>query len=121
MACDRSAAFEFLYSSLLTLATKPKIFWQSERLLVKLQKIYTTNKASQIKTGPRVYDYTQAGSFNRVTPSAAYLSISSSSPSMKPASLRLRTGCCSLRMALASTWRTRSRVTLKIRPTSSRV
>jgi hypothetical protein len=41
--------------------------------------------------------------------------------SRKPSSLRARTGCCSLRMALASTWRTRSRVTLKILPTSSSV
>ena len=41
--------------------------------------------------------------------------------SRKPSSCRLRTGCCSLRTALASIWRTRSRVTLKIRPTSSRV
>ena len=43
------------------------------------------------------------------------------SRSKKPSSLRARTGCCSLRMALASTWRTRSRVTLKILPTSSSV
>ena len=35
--------------------------------------------------------------------------------------LPARTGCWSLRMALASIWRTRSRVTLKIRPTSSSV
>ena len=41
--------------------------------------------------------------------------------SRKPSSCRLRTGCWSLRTALASIWRTRSRVTLKIRPTSSRV
>ena len=41
--------------------------------------------------------------------------------SRKPSSCRLRTGCCSLRTALASIWRTRSRVTLKIRPTSSSV
>ena len=34
---------------------------------------------------------------------------------------RARTGCWSLRIAFASTWRTRSRVTLKIRPTSSSV
>lgn len=39
----------------------------------------------------------------------------------KPSSLRARTGCWSLRIALASTWRTRSRVTLKMRPTSSSV
>src|SRR5438067_1550725 len=43
------------------------------------------------------------------------------SPSRKPSSCRLRTGCCSLRTAFASIWRTRSRVTLKMRPTSSRV
>src|SRR5262245_11279926 len=42
-------------------------------------------------------------------------------PSRKPSSCRLRTGCCSLRTALASIWRTRSRVTLKMRPTSSSV
>jgi len=42
-------------------------------------------------------------------------------PLRKPSSLRARTGCWSLRMALASTCRTRSRVTLKIRPTSSSV
>ena len=41
--------------------------------------------------------------------------------SRKPSSFRARTGCCSLRMALASTCRTRSRVTLKILPTSSSV
>jgi len=34
---------------------------------------------------------------------------------------RLRTGCCSFATALASICRTRSRVTLKIRPTSSSV
>ena len=42
-------------------------------------------------------------------------------PSRNPSSIRLRTGCCSFRTALASICRTRSRVTLKIRPTSSRV
>src|SRR5205814_1283476 len=36
-------------------------------------------------------------------------------PSRKPSSCRLRTGCCSLRTALASICRTRSRVTLKMR------
>jgi len=41
--------------------------------------------------------------------------------SRKPSSLRARTGCWSFLMALASTCRTRSRVTLKILPTSSRV
>ena len=41
--------------------------------------------------------------------------------SRKPSSLRERTGCWSLRMALASTCLTRSRVTLKILPTSSSV
>jgi hypothetical protein len=41
--------------------------------------------------------------------------------SRNPSSFRDRTGCWSLRMALASTWRTRSRVTLKILPTSSSV
>ena len=41
--------------------------------------------------------------------------------SRKPSSCRLRTGCWSLRTALASIWRTRSRVTLKMRPTSSSV
>ena len=41
--------------------------------------------------------------------------------SRNPCSLRARTGCWSLRIALASTWRTRSRVTLKILPTSSSV
>ena len=45
----------------------------------------------------------------------------SSSPARKFARRRCRTGCCSLRMALLSTWRTRSRVTLKMRPTSSSV
>ena len=42
-------------------------------------------------------------------------------PSTNPRSLRLRTGCWSFLIALASTWRTRSRVTLKILPTSSSV
>ena len=41
--------------------------------------------------------------------------------SRNPANCPLRTGCWSLRTALASICRTRSRVTLKIRPTSSRV
>ena len=41
--------------------------------------------------------------------------------STNPASCWLRTGCCSLRTALASICLTLSRVTLKIRPTSSRV
>ncbi len=41
--------------------------------------------------------------------------------SKKPDSLRERTGCCSLRTALASICRTRSRVTEKILPTSSSV
>ncbi|GEM_PF-2576218 len=41
--------------------------------------------------------------------------------SRNPSSLRARTGCWSLRMAFASTCRTRSRVTLKIFPTSSSV
>ena len=41
--------------------------------------------------------------------------------SIKPSSFRARTGCWSLRIALASTCRTRSRVTLKILPTSSSV
>ena len=45
----------------------------------------------------------------------------SARPSTKPSSLRLRTGCWSLRMAFASICRTRSRVTLKILPTSSNV
>ena len=43
------------------------------------------------------------------------------STSRKPLSCLARTGCCSLRTALASICRTRSRVTLKMRPTSSRV
>ena len=42
-------------------------------------------------------------------------------PSRNPSSLLARTGCWSLRMAFASIWRTRSRVTLKTRPTSSSV
>jgi hypothetical protein len=42
-------------------------------------------------------------------------------PGKNPSSFRARTGCCNLRMAFASTCRTRSRVTLKIRPTSSSV
>jgi len=42
-------------------------------------------------------------------------------PGKKPSNFLARTGCCNLRIALASTWRTRSRVTLKIRPTSSSV
>jgi len=41
--------------------------------------------------------------------------------SMKPSSLRDRTGCCSFLIAFASTCLTRSRVTLKILPTSSSV
>ena len=41
--------------------------------------------------------------------------------SRKPSSCLQRTGCCSLRTAFASIWRTRSRVTLKMRPTSSSV
>ncbi len=41
--------------------------------------------------------------------------------SIKPSSLRALTGCWSLRMAFASTCLTRSRVTLKILPTSSNV
>ena len=42
-------------------------------------------------------------------------------PSRKLASWRARTGWRNLRTALASIWRTRSRVTRKMRPTSSRV
>ena len=42
-------------------------------------------------------------------------------PSRKLASWRARTGWRSLRTALASIWRTRSRVTRKMRPTSSSV
>jgi len=42
-------------------------------------------------------------------------------PGKNPSSFRALTGCCSFRIAFASIWRTRSRVTLKIRPTSSRV
>ena len=41
--------------------------------------------------------------------------------SRKPSSLRALTGCCNFRMAFASTCLTRSRVTLKILPTSSSV
>ncbi len=41
--------------------------------------------------------------------------------SRNPSSFRDRTGCWSLRIAFASTCRTRSRVTLKILPTSSSV
>ena len=41
--------------------------------------------------------------------------------SRKLRSLRLRLGCLSLRRALASIWRIRSRVTLNCWPTSSRV
>ena len=41
--------------------------------------------------------------------------------SRNPTSSWLRLGCWSLRTALASIWRIRSRVTLKMCPTSSRV
>ena len=43
------------------------------------------------------------------------------SQSRNPTSSWLRLGCCSLRTALASIWRIRSRVTLKMWPTSSSV
>src|SRR5262245_22841996 len=41
-----------------------------------------------------------------------------SSPSRKPTRARVRYGCCNLRTAFDSIWRTRSRVTEKILPTS---
>jgi len=57
----------------------------------------------------------------RYHPTRYVLAVPNRALSRKPWSLRARTGCCSLRMALASTCRTRSRVTLKILPTSSSV
>ena len=53
--------------------------------------------------------------------SALAAAAAAANPSRNPLSCLLRTGCCSLRTAFASICRTRSRVTLKIRPTSSRV
>ena len=85
------------------------------------------NKASrgEIRHGPRnafgERDRADRPSDLARLPAGGKGSWSHAARSRKPANCWLRTGCCSFLTALASIWRTRSRVTLNIRPTSSRV